>query len=105
MKIGEWRTNGESGEKEHHDKNVVYGIEESIRYVLEEIKTHGPYDGFLTFSQGSIFMRHMYRVLNDIDNKTYQHVLEDTPFPSFIISVAGLYFPYMQIDYKGTQYS
>ena len=105
MKIGEWKTNPKSGESEHHDKNVAYGIDESIRYVLEEMKQHGPYDGFLTFSQGSIFARHMYRVIHDIDKKTYEKDLEQTPFPPFIISVAGLYFPYMLLDYKGTSYS
>jgi hypothetical protein len=82
----------------------VYGLEDSVRYVLEEMKQHGPYDGFLTFSQGSIFVRHMYRVMHDIDKKTYEKELETSPFPRLLISVAGLYFPYMLIDYKGTQY-
>ena len=50
IKIGEWRTNDQTGEQEHQDKNVVFGLENSVRYVLEEMKQHGPYDGFLTFS-------------------------------------------------------
>jgi hypothetical protein len=50
MKIGDWRKNDETGELEHHAQDVAYGLEESIRYVMDEMKHHGPYDGFLTFS-------------------------------------------------------
>ena len=38
MKIGEWKTNTHTGELEQHSKNVAFGIEESIRHVLEEMK-------------------------------------------------------------------
>ena len=50
LKIGEWRTNQETGEEERHSPNIVYGVEDSIKLILEEIKTHGPFDGVLSFS-------------------------------------------------------
>ncbi len=60
---------------------------------------HGPFDGFLTFSQGSIMMRFLYRFIYVVDPDRYASRLEK--FPSFHISVAGPVFDYMHVQYKG----
>lgn len=78
-------------------------MEDSINYVLNEIKEHGPFDGVLSFSQGSIFFRHLYRVTHDIDSASYADVKDS--IPRFIISVAGPYFPKMLVEYKGENFS
>ena len=75
----------------------MFGAEESVKYILEEMKTHGPFDGVLSFSQGSIMFRHLYRIVTDLDSASYP----DVHLPSFVISVGGPYFPKMTFDYKG----
>ncbi len=50
LKIGEWRTNQETGESERHAPNNVYGAEESVKFLLDQINSHGPFDGVLSFS-------------------------------------------------------
>ena len=86
---------------------MVYGIDESIVHVLQEMKAHGPFDGVLSFSQGSIFFRHFYRVLHDIDTEGYAEYLSDPAckFPQFIISVSGPYMSHMKVDYKGEPFT
>ena len=33
LKIGEWRTNQESGESERLSPNIVFGVEESVKQI------------------------------------------------------------------------
>ena len=60
---------------------------------------HGPFDGFLTFSQGSVVLRFLYRFLYIVDPNRYASRLKK--FPSFHISVAGPVFDYIHVQYKG----
>ena len=47
----------------------------------------------------------MYRVIHDVDPSKYSEIIKETGFPSFIISVAGPYFPKMQVDYKDSKFT
>jgi|LauGreDrversion4_2_1035121.scaffolds.fasta_scaffold282331_2 hypothetical protein len=71
------------------------GFEKTIEYLLEYMNANGPFDGFLTFSQGSIVMRFLYRFLYVVDPERYANRLEK--FPKFHISVAGPAFNYMHV--------
>ncbi len=79
----------------------LFGFEETIDYLLDYMNTHGPFDGFLTFSQGSIALRFLYRFLYVVDPDRYAKRLQH-PFPHFHISLAGPVFSYMHVDYKGS---
>ena len=81
MNTGEWRYNQQNCAQERVKTNIVYGIEESIRSVLKEIQDKGPFDGFLTFSQGGIFLRHMYQIIYKLDKEAYGTELSKIQFP------------------------
>jgi hypothetical protein len=49
----------------------VYGLDVTIQKFVDFSREFGPFDGALCFSQGSIFFRHMYRIVNDIDRETW----------------------------------
>ncbi|TNV75816.1 hypothetical protein FGO68_gene12793 [Halteria grandinella] len=98
LNIGQSVKDQESGIESTINRDVVSGLEDSIKSVLKEIEEHGPFDGALAFSQGSIFYRHMYRVLNQINPQSIEG------FPNFLISVGGPYFPYMKFNYQGRDF-
>ena len=66
------------------------------------MKEHGPFDGVVTFSQGGILLRHMYRTIFLIDPDTYREVLSN--FPKFIIAFGGPLFQWQSFQYKGVWY-
>jgi hypothetical protein len=55
---------------------------------------NGPFDGVLSFSQGSIFYRHLYTIVNHIDPESYNYVKD--LLPKFLISISGTHFPNMK---------
>jgi len=42
--------------------DVVYGLEDAVQYLVEKMKTEGPFDGMMSFSQGGIILRHFHRI-------------------------------------------
>ena len=70
--------------------NHVYGVEESIDLIVNEIRKSGPYDGVITFSQGSIMFRTLYRVVHEIERDKYQDIR--STFPRFHIGVSEVVF-------------
>ena len=48
---------------ERYAPTTVNGVEESVKVVVDAIKNAGPFDGVISFSQGSIFFRHLMRIL------------------------------------------
>ena len=51
----------------NHSPDVVYGLEEVVEYLVEVMKTQGPFDGVLAFSQGGIIFRHFVRITQEIE--------------------------------------
>jgi hypothetical protein len=85
----------------------ITSIDVTINKFAEFSREHGPFDGALCFSQGSIFFRHMYRVVNDIDKETWAPIFseEKVNMPSFIINIGGPFFPKSEILYKDVSYT
>jgi hypothetical protein len=51
--------------------DLITGYDKSIDQVISELtSSHGPYDGFLNFSQGNIFYR-VLMALMKLDPQTY----------------------------------
>lgn len=98
--IGQWRKNEITGEFQRIATNEVFGLEQSVQVVIETINEHGPFDGVLSFSQGSIFFRHFYRIVTEIDPQSF----EGLQLPKFIVSIGGPYFPTMMVNYKDRQF-
>ena len=67
---------------------VSNGIEKSIDLVKETIEQHGPFDGVLSFSQGSA----MFRIFNAMTQLIHADRYKNLEMPRFIISFAGAVF-------------
>ena len=51
--------------------NEVCGLEEAVDHLISALKTQGPFDGVLGFSQGGIIFRHFYRITQEIDPDSF----------------------------------
>ena len=60
-----------------------------MQLLANTLKTHGPFDGALCFSQGGIFLRHAHRIMFDVDRAAYHDAAD--AFPKFAICVASMY--------------
>ena len=58
--------------------NVAYGLEESVDYLVNILRTHGPFDGVLAFSQGGIIFRHFHRITQEINPEAFRHPADPT---------------------------
>ena len=68
---------------------VAYGgIEKSSNEIVNLSKKHGPFDGVLSFSQGSGMFRNFYLYTQILKKESYL----DLQFPKFIISFSGAVF-------------
>ena len=98
FKCGEWRS--------YKDKTPapanLEGLEETLDYLTKYIKLHGPFDGALTFSQGQMLFRYLYRTIFLIDSDTHKSL--QPLFPSFIIAFGGPLFPWQSFLYRDTWY-
>ena len=56
-----------SDEQKFESPDVVFGHEESVDYLVDVLKSQGPFDGVLCFSQGGIIFRHFHRITQEID--------------------------------------
>ena len=57
------------------DEYKVYrGVEESAEHILKAIAQHGPFDGFLGFSQGCAIIRSFIALTNEVDPESYKHI-------------------------------
>jgi hypothetical protein len=68
---------------------VSFGIEASLQVLARALKSHGPFDGALCFSQGGIFLRHAHRIIFDVDRESFVDVAD--AFPKFAICVASMF--------------
>lgn len=68
---------------------MSFGIETSLQLLAHALRTHGPFDGALCFSQGGIFLRHAHRIMFDIDRESFPGAAE--AFPKFAICVASMF--------------
>lgn len=51
--------------------DCVYGLEQVVAYLAEVMRSQGPFDGILAFSQGGIIYRHFHRITQEIDPQAY----------------------------------
>ena len=49
----------------------VFGLEEVATYLADILKTQGPFDGVVCFSQGGIIFRHFHRITQEIDPEAF----------------------------------
>lgn len=67
-------------------KPVIYtGIDEGVEIIAKSIREQGPFDGVLSFSQGSVTLRKFFDVTQTFRPEPYK----DLRMPYFVISVAG----------------
>ena len=68
------------------------------------MKTQGPFDGVLAFSQGGIIFRHFLRITQEIDPEAFVSPVDSTKqvfqMPKFFMNVASPVFD-MRFSYKG----
>ena len=85
----------------------VFGLEETVAYLVDILKVQGPFDGVMCFSQGGIIFRHFHRITQEIDRQSFQHPVDSSKqvfeMPKFMITVASPVFD-MQFHYKGEYY-
>ncbi|CDW71752.1 UNKNOWN [Stylonychia lemnae] len=82
--------------------NEVFGVEKSINLIVEEINQKGPFDGFMTFSQGSLMFRYFYRVAMDI--AIHEQLVKIEEMPKFLISIGGVFFSDKKVNYKDQKF-
>mmetsp|Transcript_27560 Transcript_27560/g.36829 ORF Transcript_27560/g.36829 Transcript_27560/m.36829 type:complete len:154 (-) Transcript_27560:366-827(-) len=89
------------------DPDTVYGLEEVVAFLVDVLKSQGPFDGVLCFSQGGIIYRHFHRITQEIDRASFQSRADPRrqvfEMPKFMISVGSPVFD-MQFCYKGELY-
>ena len=59
---------------QHQDPNVYEGFDESLKFLVEYIKTNGPYDGIIGFSQGAAMSAIVTNVISELlpNHKSFQ---------------------------------
>eukprot|EP00347_Sterkiella_histriomuscorum_P010650 403375457 len=102
LKFEAWKLGKSDDDEEKQAPNVIFGLEDSTNVILDMMRKHGPFDGIIGFSQGSIIFRHFYRLTQDIDPQAFDIPCE---MPKFIISFSGPLFKTSKITYKGQLYA
>ena len=95
-------------EQKFESPDVVFGHEESIDYLVDIMRSDGPFDGVLCFSQGGIIFRHFHRITQEIDPEAFalqgaSDGRQKFQMPKFMISVASPVFPKMRFRYKNDE--
>ena len=89
---------------------MVFGHEECVDYLVDIMRSEGPFDGVLCFSQGGIIFRHFHRITQEIDPQAFalpgvSDGRQTFQMPKFMISVASPVFPKMRFRYKNDEYA
>ena len=97
-------------EKKYESPDVVFGHEECVDYLVDIMRSEGPFDGVLCFSQGGIIFRHFHRITQEIDPQAFalpgaSDDRQTFHMPKFMISVASPVFPKMRFRYKNDEYA
>ena len=74
-------------------------MQQATEYLLDVLRTQGPFDGVLAFSQGGIAYSHFYRITQLIDQPQ-----SAVSIPRFLVNIATPLYPTMKFEYKGTEY-
>ena len=104
LKFHQWLS---QKDRETESPDVVFGLEESVDYLIDIMRQQGPFDGVLCFSQGGIMFRHFHRITQEIDPQSFKlnETKQTFQMPKFMISVASPVFPKMKFKYKNQEYA